>query len=486
MNTRLLKMISLVIAVALMLGGCSLIEVNKEADDQTVVAEFTGGKILKGDAMARYAEVEAYYESYGHTLTDADTIQSIKQDILTMMCEEEIVHKKAEEMGLTTLTDEERQALTDETTEQFESAIEYYAIYFDEGDEEANRQAAIDFLAEQGYTLESEVEYAIENAWQQRMQDEITKDVTASDENIQIAYEEMVDADRETFAESPYDFEYAVTSGETVAWIPEGYRTVKHILIPFTEEQVMALDDLLLELEDVRYQMEDEQVEEGDIPAGYHVHEDGTLHADDDGHGSEGELLLEADGEATEAPIVADPEPEDLPDEDFGGDTDETPLTDEELIAKEAELSQKYEALKAEYAATLQAKVDEVLSKIAAGEDFNHLIEEYGDDYGMTVEPGKTEGYYVCENSEMWEEEFTKAAMALANPGDVSGPVIGSMGIHIIRYEKAIAGGAVPLETLRASVEETALGEAKDAFYQEQVDVWMGESNVRTYVDRMK
>ena len=252
MNTRLMKLMALTLALVLMLSGCSLIKVDKEKDAQQVVAEFDGGTILKADAMARYQEVEDYYASYGEVLNDEQTIQSIKQDILTIMCEEAVVRVKADELGLTTLTDDEKTDLTVEATASFEEALSYYMVYFDEGSDEANREAALEYLTQQGFSVEGEIEYALEYAWQEKMVNEVTKDVVATEEDMQSAYADMLAADQEAFAESPYDFEYAVTSGETVTWMPEGYRTVKHILIPFTDDQIIELDNLLMELEDVR------------------------------------------------------------------------------------------------------------------------------------------------------------------------------------------------------------------------------------------
>ncbi len=489
MNKQMGKLLALLLVTVVMLSGCNLIKVNKEVDDQTVVAEYTGGKILKGEAMAQYDEVVSYYESYGQSLTDAATITSIKQDLLDYMVEEAVVRLKADELGLTAMTDDEKADLTAEITASYNEAIEYYTVYFDEGSEEANRQAAVDYLAEQGYVLEGEIQYAIENAWVDKMFEHVTKDVAPTEEEIRAAYDSMVASDQEAYSASPYDFEYAATSGETVAWVPEGYRTVKHILLSFTDEQIEKMDDLVIELEDVRYQLEGSP-EEGDLPLEEHYEGDGHVHTED-------ELLLESDGAAEdaaetlgeapaaegEAALMVEQEPADAPDEDF---EEEPVLSEAELKAKEAELTAKLDALKAEFAKTLEAKVAEIQGKIASGADFDQLIAEYGEDEGMKMEPGLSEGYYVSANSEMWEDEFTKAAMALQKVGDVSQPVIGSSGIHIIRYMSDVAAGPVPFEKLKARAEEAALDAAKDTHYEETVAQWVSEANVKTYVDKMK
>lgn len=492
MNKQVIKIFTLMLAVVFVLSGCSLIKINKEPlSDDTVVAEYTGGTILRGDAMARYQEVEDYYSSYGEELTDESTIRSIKQDILTMMVEDEIVKAKAEEMNLA-LTDDEKTDLTVEMTAQFDEAIDYYMVYFDEGSDEANREKAREILAEQGFTLDSVIADAIDTAWSEKVYNEVTKGVTASEEAIRAAYDEMVEADQEMYSASLYDFEYNAAVGETIAWVPEGFRAVKHILLSFPEEQVYALDDLILELDDVRYQLqgEEEDYYEGDD----HVHYEG------DGHVHEEDVLLETDGEAdapdvtpdaapdaSDEDLVGEPEPEDAPDEDFPeDDMGEVVLTEDELKAREAELVQQIAELKAEYALALQPKVDEIKAKLASGASFDELIEEYGDDAGMTTEPGLTNGYYVSVDSEMWDEDFRDGAMALAHVGDVSEPVVSALGVHIIKYIADVTPGPVAYETLRPAAEESALSDERTILYDEQVEKWLSEANLKTYVDRME
>ncbi|MBQ9081947.1 MAG: peptidylprolyl isomerase [Clostridia bacterium] len=70
---------------------------------------------------------------------------------------------------------------------------------------------------------------------------------------------------------------------------------------------------------------------------------------------------------------------------------------------------------------------DEILKKIADGEDFDKLIKEYGEDPGMESNPDG----YVFTYDEM-VEEFEKAAFALDING-ISEPVETTYGYHIIQ-----------------------------------------------------
>ena len=466
MGKNTMKLLALALCAMMALSGCSLVKVDQEKVDATVVAEFKGGSITKGQADAEYAEVAQMYESYGYELSDKETITSIKQDLLAYLCEEAIVKAKADELGLTTLTAEEEAQIKQQAEDEYNEVLEYYKVYFEGETDEETDTATREYLEENGYTPEYAQEYAVESAWQEKLNEYVTKDVTVTEENIQEAYQALVENDQTTYEGDTYSFEYAMSTGEAVSWMPEGYRTVKHILISFTDEEAEAMSELTLSLDDAQYEL-DTLINGGDEMAD--DVEGGTVHSDGDEE------------------LVAQPEPEGIPDEDFGDDVaaEEPAKTQEELEAEIADLNTKIDALKAQYLTAYQAKIAEIQDKIAAGANFADLIAEYGEDPGMQEEPSASRGYYVSAASEAWEAPFTEAAMKLEKVGDISEPVVGSSGIHIIRYESDVTPGAVPLDEIRAQVTENALADAKTALYDETVAGWVEEADVKTYVDRM-
>ncbi|NLF26839.1 MAG: hypothetical protein GX592_02995 [Clostridiales bacterium] len=127
--------------------------------------------------------------------------------------------------------------------------------------------------------------------------------------------------------------------------------------------------------------------------------------------------------------------------------------------------------------------VQEILTRAGAGDDFNLLIDEYGDDPFMQTEHGRAEGYYVSASSETLDEEFVLEAMALGKPGDISGPVECADGVYILRYEADVAPGPVGYEEfltneqMRARVEQSARNE----YYFEQVDKWLAEAGIERF-----
>ena len=134
--------------------------------------------------------------------------------------------------------------------------------------------------------------------------------------------------------------------------------------------------------------------------------------------------------------------------------------------------------------ASLDATVQEVQSRIAAGEDFDALIDAYGaDPYLAEGGAGREEGYYVSVGSQLLDPDFVAAAMALSAPGDVSEPIECADGIYLLRYEDDVPPGPVPFETfledaeMRASVEDNL----RANYYNETVERWLDEAEIVLY-----
>ncbi len=537
------------------------------ADASQVVAEYDGGKITYDEAIKEYANWKSYYEAYGYTLTEEADITSLKQQVLDTLVQQKVIEAKAKEMGLTELTEDEKKSIDTQANSEYEDAITYYMDYLQGDTDEETRQNAIDYLNSIGYTLDSIKQYDTENAWQEELKTQLTKDVTVTDEQIKAAYDSSVAEDKQSFTEDTYNFENAATYGDTVTWVPEGYRAVKHILLTLPDEDATSLSDLQSQIEDVNVRIEELQnpestdgTEEGDAALSDTEETDASpapdaaavVTAAPDVPSSPDAAVVETiapdvpsapDAAAfeTSAPDVASapdaaafetaaPDVASAPDavafetsapdvtaaatddalasgeEDFAEDSDFTEdnstdasadesaseddaalenLTLPELQAKLSDLQQQLDALKVACIAKLQPKIDEIQAKIAAGEDFDKLIETYGQDDGMKNDPTKTNGYYVSLNSQMWDDEFTSAAMALQKVGDISQPVLSQSGVHIIKYIADVTPGAVPLEQIKDEIKEETLDSAKNDLYDKTIQEWVTAVNAKTYVDRL-
>lgn len=117
--------------------------------------------------------------------------------------------------------------------------------------------------------------------------------------------------------------------------------------------------------------------------------------------------------------------------------------------------------------ATAQARAQEVLDKINAGEDFEALLTEYNED------PGQTEdGYTFMHNDGSMLQEFDDASYALG-VGDVSGLVRTNVGYHIIKrypYTEEIA----TLDEVRDNI----ISSIQEKRYTERVTQWRQEAEI--------
>lgn len=480
-------MLALFFAMVLALSGCSMVKIDEEMDNAEAVVEFTGGQILKGDAKKEYEDILALYKNAGYNTTGLE--DELIDSTLEALAQEEILKKKAEELGVASFDEAELEKAKQAAKETYDEMFQQYRALFvseDSTDEEIDAETE-NFLISQNYTLEEVEKSEQRNLWYNSLFEEVTKGVTVTDEALTQAYEQRL-ADEETnYTEDLSNYEYAVMYGDPVAWVPEGFRAVKHILLKLTDEQSEQLSELEAELDEVDADLqllddnEDENVEE----------------FEDVGEDSPEEDIPEED-----APEEDNPE-EDVLDEEFedGEDTgmdpdvmdDDGSLVAEEpteskeaLEAKKADLTKQIEDKKKEFTLALQPKVDEVMAKIDAGEDFDALIEQYGEDPGMQEEPGKTNGYQVHAESTVWDPVFTQAAMSIAEVGGVAVSGLGQNGIHIIRYMNDVQAGPVDMEALRDTLTEELLTELKDTKFEEESEKWMEEANIKYYPQRMK
>ena len=450
MRKRVILVLMLILAL-LAASSCSLIIKDEEVDKQTPIIEVAGQTFTKAEVNEQVEAVMDYeeymYSMYGisYDRTDASTVSLAQDSAIDAMVQQAVLEKKAADLGLDVLSEEE----VDEAVEST------YTIYFDsvkstdfadtelEGEE---LDAAVEAkMVEYGYSTREEIaQYETDNKVLEKVRAEAVKDVTVSEEELQEAYNTHVESAMTTYGNSPSSYGTDVQNGSTIYYVPAGYRYVKHILIEFTDEDSQAISDLESQISEKQTELTTAETSLADLG------EDASA---DDEATAQNRVTLSETVEARTAEIA------DL----------ETQLAD----AKEAA-----------YAA-IQPTVDEVLEKIAAGEDFDALIEQYGQDPGMETSPAKENGYPVTADSTNWVTEFRDAAMALENVGDVSEPVRSEYGIHIIKYVSDAAEGEVGLDAVREALESEVLAQKQDEAYTAAVEAWVEEADAKIYKDRL-
>ena len=442
------------------------VEKYKPVYDSQIVAEFgEDGIIWLKDAQAEYEQAASAYAQYG--LNIDDYAADIKNDILQTLVSEAVKDAKIAELGLDQISDEDRERITAEAEETYELYVDQYKSYFaaEDATEEDARAQTIAALEQYGMTQDVMVEQMLANFADEQLFNEVTKDVTVSDEEVEAKYNELIATDEESYA-NDRSFTSAYTDEEAViAWYPEGYRAVKHVLIKFNDEQSAQYTELQNKLKSLNEEMEalDKPAEETEEAA------DTEETAEVAETGETAEVAdTEETAEAADTEETAEAEP-----------TAE-PRTREEIQKDITEVAAQTEALYSE----LLPKAQQVIDEFNAGADFDSLIEKYNEDTGMTREPAATIGYAVAEGSTTWDPAFTEGAMSIAEIGQISEPVYGTNGIHVSYYLDDIPAGAVALADIVEAVRDEALSDKIDQTYADQVDAWVEAANPRYYADR--
>lgn len=366
--------------------------------DETVLARINGEDVTYGEMGLYYNMLANQYASI-MDIQDESIQSSLLQQAMQLTMQMKIVMQKAVELGFSPVSEEDHQALLEQAQAQYDGMMntykQYYVSALQMSEVEAESQIK-DELAASGMSVDSIVKQLENEKVINDLYESVTKDVAITDEDVVAEYETLVDAAKAGYEADPSTYDTAQANGATIFYVPEGVRTVKHILIQFDEAA---------ELQELRDKLADEAAAEAD----------------------------------------------------------------------KAEAQKRID----EIMAAVQPKLDEVQKKIEEGVDFQELIDAYGEDPGMKAGSSYAEsGYPLTKDTAIYEAPFTQAALALAKVGDISEPVLGSRGMHIIRYESDLPSGPVDFETVKATVSETLLQQKKDEAYSTTFSQWVQESQI--------
>lgn len=445
MDRKLRKFAALLAVLCLTLTGCNLIGVDplmQIAEDraavsdvyETVLAEYDGGTVTVADIIYDFNyQWSYYYQLYamaGMEL-DAETVAMLRDSCVDAAVERAAQSAEAERRGIA-LTEEELAEAEQTARQLYDESYASLLSQATDADEDV-RAARVEYeLYASGQDYETILAYYTAEALNAKLREQEDAGITdPGEESIEQAYDQRVESDEANYADSPASFESAMTSGTLVTWMPEGYRTVKHILVIPDESVLTPYQEAKSELDTMQSELD-------------------SLNE---------QLLAATDDDPAEGEEAADPA-----------------ALETQIAAQEAAIAAAEEALQPladACFADVQDTLDEIQSRLDAGEDFQTLIDEYGEDPGMQNEPTATVGYYVSADSTTWDTAFRDAAMLLSNVGDVSEPVLSMSGVHIIRYESDVTPGPVPLDDIRDQLFDEALTAAREEHYGALLDEWV-------------
>ena len=497
MNKRF-ALIALLLAALMLLSGCNLIGHDDELDGAQVVAKVETSQdtteITKAEWEAYRDYLASYYQQYfqqnfgvSMQLTD-DDIASYGEAAVEQLIESVVLEDKMKELGFEPLPEEDAsdvESYADNMFNFYKMMIRYQNYPdLETVEEEEARLAALeeatgseatpaeavdterkatvtnDQLDEMlvndlntvGYTRDYFVQNQTASVQREKIREYAAKDVAVTDEQVKEEFDKRVAAQKESYDAAPAGYVTAENNGTTNYYVPEGYRGVKNLLIRFSDEKQSEISDLNSAISTANTTISDAQSQLGDLKA------EDTSSYDEETKASYDEQVAALEETLATAQTTLD------------------------------ESSAKLETVTAEAYDEILATAEDVLARAQAGEDFDSLIETYGQDTGMNNEPNKSRGYLVCDGLSVYEQSFQDAAMALEKVGDVSAELVKtSYGYHILQYATDIAAGEVEYtDEIKSNIYDTLLSDAKDAAYEAAVTQWVSEAKVTTNSKVMK
>ena len=463
MQKKLFLLLLLVVCIAL--SGCALVVKDPARDAQQVVIDVNGETVDKqtvAQMVTNYKNnmLNYYYQlysMYGLPFNESSVdLSTAEQDTINQEVERLVLKQKFAALPELALTAEDEAAVKTAAEEDYNRILDQVkSLYLSdselEGDELTAAAQARALELDSHYNLDYFMGLAREDKMVEKLREYAIKDVAVTEDEIQNQYQVNVDDAKKQYEENLSAYGTAVNNGQKAYYTPAGYRYVKQILLKFAADDQTAIDTANTAVTDAEKALTDAQA---------------AVTENDDAQKAEG-VTDETKAQLAEARTALD-----------------QAVTDAQAALDEAK-AKSQQALETAFA-NLQPRLDEVTAKLAAGEDFDALIEQYNEDPGMQSEPGKTNGYAVCTGYTPFMAEFVDAAMALANVGDVSEPVKNdTYGYHIIRYQSDIAEGDVALDEVRSVIEPEVLADKQDTTYDAAVEQWKSEAKIKTYIERL-
>jgi len=247
---KLMSLTAALLALLMLMSGCSMIRVNEERDNAVVVATVNGKAITKGEFKELYAQYLQYLGVSSDTAAaNGLDVNALKEELLKEMVQKEVESQKAEEFGFTNLTEEQIAEIRDGFYSIIDLAASSYLVD-EEGNalenptEEQKAEARQKVLEAYGMDEEAYMEEMKKNKANELLREELTSMASTTAEEVSERYNEMVTSDQTTYQGNEAEYEQAINNGSVVLYVPAGLRYLKHVLISFSEEASAEIKEL--------------------------------------------------------------------------------------------------------------------------------------------------------------------------------------------------------------------------------------------------
>ncbi len=227
------------------------------ASDDDIVAWTTVDSLSDEDKEYYQIKFKDFYSEYSFTITNygldetnsayASYVQYYRQNIIDMLTNEKLIMKKASELGLDQLSEEEMKTVEETYLKNLEDwyasfetkAKEALGISTDEtstvdsaNDEkilEKEKELFNEYISGFGLTEEIFLKWQTNTAIQKKVNDYLVKDITVTDAEVEDYITKLTKEAKETYEKSASD--YANDSEYQKVWIPDDARRIKYIVV---------------------------------------------------------------------------------------------------------------------------------------------------------------------------------------------------------------------------------------------------------------
>ncbi|MDO5022660.1 MAG: peptidylprolyl isomerase [Eubacteriales bacterium] len=386
------------------------------AEESRVLATVEDTQIYQSQAD----EIMPAFVNYNYINTQSDY-----QTVVTYLVQQEVMRRKIADMKFDEFSEEELHAIQEDAKAEWEKYVEsYISQNISEDTQEARDAARInaeEFFTANGLTLDAIVESLKQSESINKMRDYLLGGYAPTDQEVEELFQTVGAQYKEQYENNIATYEAMTHYYNQPSWYtPEGYRGIIHILVKVDEdilEQYMAMQ------------------------AAY---------------------------------------------EEQNSDNPETPSANEEQTAENAQVVtepvtlEQIEEAKQTVLNSQKETIDKIYQRLANGESFEKLIEEFGTDPGMLNAENVKNGYSVHKDSVVYDPAFTKAAFSdkMNEVGDVSDPAVGNYGIHILKYQRDVPSGLIMTDAIHEEISSALLMQKENEVFSQAFASWESALNI--------
>ena len=417
--------------------------------------------ITKGDVLDEYNYMVSMYSSYGMAAPTTDEeIEQMQDSVISTLVADKIQQYEAKTLGIALSADE--QATVDK---QVEDQMTYYMDTFRS---QAQSEGATDVEARTLEIFQEQLDSAgmeldvdgfrtfmtdqyTNEALKTALKASVTKDITATDEEIQTYYNDLLASQKESFAASPADYgataeDFQKNGGDPMLFTPEGYVRVRSISITPTGD--VSADYTTLK---------DEMTS---IEAQYGA---AALAALADKYTASGAAASSTNINVTTADIE-------------GG-----AALVSDYVTKKAAADALYE----NYSKDAREKANEALTSLDAGTKFEDVLAKYGEDTMYTDFPSFVDSgllMYVGGEDTLWDAKLVQA-VGLLKDGEHTAVIQAGDVFYILQLVGSEPAGEKSLTDSYDAVKAAAVAKNVETAWNTQLSTWQNDTKIATYYE---